>query len=83
MAYFVRVLTAEQQQNLQHRIEDSQNDEVRLKRLQVIQLSSKRLKSGDIAGQPGIGQATALRWIKRFNKYGFACFEIMDPAEQG
>lgn len=75
MAFFVRPLTPHEQKTLRDLAERYANDALFLKRLNIVLLSSQRLKSGEIARKLQITPSTIVHWIKRFNQSGLACFE--------
>jgi hypothetical protein len=70
MAFFVRSINQAEYSQLSYLIETNFNNPAFLTQLRIIQLSSQRLKSGEISRQLKVSQGQVANCIKRFNKYG-------------
>ncbi len=75
MAFFVRPLTQHEERVIRELSESYRNDPAVVKRFQIVLLSHRRMKSGEIARQLQITPSTIVHWIKRFNQLGLSCFE--------
>jgi transposase len=79
MAFFVRPLTVDEKKRIIALKTQYAENPALLTRLDIILLSSQRLKSGKIANELQVGRATAIRWIQHFNESGLDCFSQYIP----
>lgn len=75
MAFFVRPLTVYEEKVISSLSEQYKNAPAVFKRLNIILLSHRRIKSGEISRRLQITSSTVVHWIKLFNQSGLTCLE--------